>query len=109
MPSKEFIRPLVEKRIEERLGMGMIEETRGLIDRGVSKDWLKSLGLEYFWNCEYIDGHITIDEYKKNLATKTMQFAKRQRTWFKKEKNTHFLTEPDKFYEKARELVNNYI
>jgi tRNA dimethylallyltransferase len=109
MPSKEFIRPLVERRIDERLNNGMIEETQGLIDRGVSKEWLGSLGLEYFWNVEYIDGRVTLDEYKKQLATKTMQFAKRQRTWFKREKNTHFLTEPETFYAETIKLISLFL
>jgi len=109
MPSKEYIRPLVEKRTEQRLEQGMIEETRELIKSGVSKDWLQSLGLEYYWNVEFIEGRISIEEYKKQLATKTMQFAKRQRTWFKREKNTHFLTEPEKFYSETIKLIKRFL
>lgn len=109
LPSKEFIVPLIERRIEERLGAGMIEETRQLLEQGASADFLRSLGLEYFWNTELIEGRVTVDEYKKQLATKTTQFAKRQRTWFKKEKNTIFLEEPLKFYEETRKLIKKFI
>ncbi|MDR0461886.1 MAG: tRNA (adenosine(37)-N6)-dimethylallyltransferase MiaA [Christensenellaceae bacterium] len=109
MPSKEFIRPLVEKRIDERLKCGMIQETKQLLERGVSEEWLQSLGLEYFWNVEYIKGRVTLDEYKKWLCIKSMQFAKRQRTWFKKEKNTVFLTEPENFYLDAMKLIKRFL
>ena len=115
LPPKEYIRPIIEKRIDERLKNGMIEETRDLIRDGVSGDWLKSLGLEYYWNMEYIDGRVTIDEYKERLLMKTMQFAKRQRTWFKREKNAVFLTgdgERDFFkycYDKIESGVANFV
>jgi len=109
MPSKEIIRPLVETRLDARIKEGMIEETRELLKKGVTAEWLQALGLEYFWNVEYIKGRISLEEYRKNLATKIMQFAKRQRTWFKKEKNTHFLTEPETFYEDTRNLVKEFI
>jgi tRNA dimethylallyltransferase len=108
MPSKEWIRPLVEKRIDERLANGMLEETRELLSQGVPREWLKSLGLEYYWNVELLDGNVTLNEYKTQLATKTMQFAKRQRTWFKREKSTHFLTDPSTFHDESINLVKNF-
>ena len=109
MPSKESIRPLVEQRIDTRLKQGMIEETKILLAKGVSKEWLQKLGLEYFWNVEYIEERVSLDEYKKHLATKTMQFAKRQKTWFKKEKNTVYLTEPKTFLEDCINLTKEFL
>jgi len=109
MPPKEYIRPLVQQRIDNRLKQGMIEETRELLEQGVSREWLKSLGLEYLWNVLYIEGNVTLDEYRKQLATKTMQYAKRQRTWFKKEKNAVYLTEPETFLQQCLERVDKFI
>lgn len=109
LPSKEYIEKPIVTRIDTRLAGGMIEETRELIRNGVSAEFLQGLGLEYYWNVEYIEGRISLDEYKKSLATKTMQFAKRQRTWFKKEKDTVFLQEPDKFYQESRKLISLFL
>ena len=111
LPSREYIRGPVEQRIDQRLGQGMIEETRELIKQGVNKDFLQALGLEYYWNVEYIEGRVTKEQYKKNLATKTMQFAKRQRTWFKKERAeiTHYLTDPEGFYEETKKLISLFL
>jgi len=109
LPDKEHIRPLVEQRIYTRLEQGMIAETQQLIANGVSREWLKSLGLEYFWNILYMEEDVTLDEYKKQLATKTMQYAKRQRTWFKKEKNTVYLTDPETFLQDCTNLVAKFI
>ena len=109
LPPREQIRPLVEARIEARLREGMIEETRALFGRGVAREWLLGLGLEYFWNIQYIEGRVTIEEYKKNLATKTMQYAKRQRTWFKRERNTHFLTDPAAYFDESMKLIKRFL
>lgn len=109
VPPREVVEPLVIQRTDARLAAGMIAETEGLIKQGVDKKWLSSLGLEYFWNVELIEGRIDLAEYKRRLKDKTMQFIKRQRTWFRKEKDTVYLTEPNKFYEKSRELINNFL
>jgi tRNA dimethylallyltransferase len=109
LPPREFIEANAAARIDERLADGMIAETENLIASGVDPAFLRSLGLEYYWNVELIEKRITPAEYKKNLYTKTMQFAKRQRTWFKREKNTHFLTDPAQFRPKSEKLVAEFI
>jgi len=109
VPPREIVEPQVIKRIDERLRDGMIKETEGLIQQGVSKEWLSSLGLEYYWNVLYIEGNVDLDEYKRRLKDKTMQFIKRQRTWFRKEKNTIYLTEPNEFHKKSFELIKAFL
>ncbi|MCL2570187.1 MAG: tRNA (adenosine(37)-N6)-dimethylallyltransferase MiaA [Firmicutes bacterium] len=109
MPPKDWIKPKIKKRLEERIEQGMVEETKNLLAQGVSDEWLRSLGLEYFWNTELIDGKITMDEYKYWLYTKITQFAKRQRTWFKREQNTHFLENYDTFLDDSIKLVKEFL
>jgi tRNA dimethylallyltransferase len=109
MPPREVVEAKVIQRIDERLAHGMIKETEDLIKQGVPKEWLCALGLEYFWNVQLIDGKIDLAEYKQRLKDKTMQYIKRQRTWFRKEKNTVYLTEPEQFYKKSREMINTFL
>ena len=109
IPPREIIEPIVIKRNEERYAAGMIAETENLIAQGVSKEWLSSLGLDYFCNIKFIDGHYDLASYKQDHKNKTMQFIKRQRTWFRKEKNTTYLTNPSEFHEKSRELITKFL
>jgi len=109
MPPREVVEPVVIKRIDDRLAQGMIEETRELVKKGVPKEWLRSLGLEYFWNVQLIDERINLAEYKQRLKDKTMQYIKRQRTWFRKEKNTIYLTDPAEFYSQSSKLVKEFL
>jgi len=109
LPSKDFISKPIRQRIVERFEKGLIEETEDLLEKGYKKEFLQSLGLEYFWNIEYIEGRVNKKEFIENLYTKTMQFAKRQRTWFKKEKNTVFLTNPDMFLIESEKLIKEFL
>lgn len=109
VPPREIIEPLIIRRIEERLSAGMVAETEGLIANGIAKEWLSSLGLEYFWNVELIDGRIDMNEYKRKLKDRTMQFVKRQRTWFRKERDTVYLAEPKEFLSESRNLIKEFL
>ena len=62
----------------------MIEEVQGLIDRGVSLEFLMKLGLEYRFIAQYLTGEISSrEEMVSLLSTAIKQFAKRQMTWFR--------------------------
>jgi tRNA dimethylallyltransferase len=108
-PEKDTLTKNVAARIEARLGEGVIEETEELLKSGVDADFLQSLGMDYFWSVEVALGHVSIDEYKKNLTLKHMQFIKRQMTWFKKEKNTVFLDTPAKYVDYSKKLIKRFL
>lgn len=110
MPPKEYISERIITRIKsDNRTTQIFNEVSNLIKSGVKRDWLKKLGLEYYWGVLLHDREISSSEFEENLATKTIQFAKRQRTWFKKEKNTHFLTEPSTFLQDCKKLVELFL
>jgi tRNA dimethylallyltransferase len=67
---KEVLNNRILERLDIRIKEGMVEEIEGLIKAGATPDFMISLGLEEL------------------LFIATKQFAKRQRTWFNKDKNT---------------------
>ncbi|MDR1917650.1 MAG: hypothetical protein LBQ05_01555, partial [Christensenellaceae bacterium] len=99
IPPTKIIAEKVAKRNETRIANGMFDETKKLLEMGVTPEFLLNLGLEYRLNVKYLNNEITLDEYKKLLHTQTMQFIKRQRTWYRREnpETTHYLCEPDKY------------
>lgn len=111
VPPREIIADKIMKRIESRLDDGMIEETEKLIEMGVTKDFLLALGLEFYWNVKYIDGEITMPEYKTQLFNKSMQFIKRQRTWYRKENKeiTHYISDPKDYMSYSMKLINLFL
>lgn len=73
----------IDKRLQDRLEEGLVEEIRTLLDSGVSADKLKSYGLEYKFVTEYALGERSIEDMQEKLAIAIHQFAKRQMTWFR--------------------------
>ena len=69
----------------------MIEEVQGLIDRGVSTEFLMKLGLEYRYLTRYLLGEMGYDQMVLELGNAIKKFAKRQMTWFRREENLHWL------------------
>jgi tRNA dimethylallyltransferase len=81
---REQLRHRITKRLEERLGKGMVKEISSLHSAGLSWSRLESFGLEYRFIAQYLQKKITFDEMKKKLNTAIHQFAKRQETWFRR-------------------------
>ena len=82
----------IDERLQRRLDAGMIDEVRGLMDRGVSTEFLMKLGLEYRFITRYLTGDIASrEEMVELLSTAIKQFAKRQMTWFRRDKDIIWL------------------
>jgi len=80
----EELKERIEKRLHKRLVEGMIEEVERLHEEGVSFEKLESFGLEYKYIAEFLQDKISKEKMIEEIKTKSWQFAKRQRTWFKK-------------------------
>ena len=80
---REIRRGRITRRLYERLENGMVDEVRGLLDKGVTAEQLMYYGLEYKFLTQYIIGELTYDEMVKGLEIAIHQFAKRQMTWFR--------------------------
>ena len=76
-------REKITHRLRQRLEEGMIDEIKGLLDRGIPAEDLIYYGLEYKYITEYVIGKTTYDEMFKGLEIAIHQFAKRQMTWFR--------------------------
>ena len=80
---REIRRGRITRRLYERLENGMVDEVRGLLDKGVTAEQLMYYGLEYKFLTQYIIGELAYDEMVKGLEIAIHQFAKRQMTWFR--------------------------
>lgn len=89
---REVLRRRIDERLDRRLNEGMIEEVRGLLQRGVSETFLLKLGLEYRFITRYLKGEIaSLEEMRTLLSTAIKQFAKRQMTWLRRDGAIHWL------------------
>lgn len=73
----------IDRRLDERLQGGMIEEVKRLLDEGIPAEDLVYYGLEYKFVTQHVLGVLSYDEMKTLLSNAIHQFAKRQMTWFR--------------------------
>lgn len=85
---KDILNERILIRLDERIKDGMIKEIKDLIANGADEEFLISLGLECRYTTKHLKGEYSFDEFREVLFTRIKQFAKRQRTWLRKEKNT---------------------
>ncbi len=82
---RSVLRERIYRRLIERIKIGMIEETEGLHAKGYSWQRLESLGLEYRFTAQYLQGMFPDkDTFTQKLYQAICQFAKRQETWFRR-------------------------
>ena len=76
----------IDRRIDIMLADGLLDEVKSLVDEGYSRDLVSMQGLGYKEMIDYIQERYTLDEAVYTLKRDTRHFAKRQVTWFKREK-----------------------
>lgn len=85
---RQLERERITQRLKMRLEIGMIDEVKQLLDKGISSARLVQYGLEYRYVTRYISGEISYDDMFRLLNTAIHQFAKRQMTWFRRMERT---------------------
>lgn len=99
----------IRVRLEERMPH-MIEEIKNLLNAGVDGEFLNKLGLEAKYVQKYLNGEFaSYEEFFEELFKEERHFAKRQQTWYNKEKNIVWIDANDNLIEKAKELVSNFL
>lgn len=83
---RERLYKRIDNRVDKRIKTGMIDEAKSLYKGGLSLERMKELGLEYRMLAEFIQNKLTQEEMIQRLKNKIHQYAKRQLTWFKRDK-----------------------
>ncbi len=81
-----ILKKRIEKRLITRLQMGMIDEVKNLHNKGLSWKRMEMLGLEYRYIARFLQKKISKEQMIDNLKKEIWHYAKRQMTWFKKNK-----------------------
>ena len=91
----------IDLRVDTMLHDGLLEEVKRLWDLGLNRDMVSMQGLGYKELLAYLDGEISYEEAVRILKRDTRHFAKRQLTWFKRERQTDWLSLDHKTVEEA--------
>ncbi len=77
----------IDKRVDIMLDKGLVDEVKSLKERGLTKDNISMQGLGYKEILGYLDGEYDLDRAVYLIKRDTRHFAKRQLTWFRREKD----------------------
>lgn len=94
----------IDARIDEMLSAGLIAEVAALKNRGFTKEMVSMQGLGYKEILDYLNGELSLEEAVYILKRDTRHFAKRQITWFKRERDVIWVNKNEYNYEEARIL-----
>lgn len=76
----------IDKRVDLMFDMGLVEEVKALMAKGYDKSLVSMQGIGYKEVIDYLSGKTSLEECIDIIKRDTRHFAKRQLTWFKREK-----------------------
>lgn len=103
--TRERLYRQIDLRVDKMLEKGLVEEVRGLKQRGLKQGQVSMQGLGYKEMLAYLDGQYSLEEAIYILKRDTRHFAKRQLTWFRREKDVIWIDKGDFHYEEERILA----
>lgn len=104
LTAKDGLEGRIEARVDKMLAKGLEQEVKGLAKRyGWQTEPMKGIGYREFR--QYFEGQQTLDQTRQQIIRSTMQLAKKQRTWFKRNKSIHWVQN----LEQAQALVQNFL
>jgi tRNA dimethylallyltransferase len=101
----------IDKRVDRMIELGLIEEVKKLKEE--CNQWSKTAqqAIGYKEILAFLDGKISLDEAIRLIKQHTRNFAKRQITWFKKERDVIWIDveDFDKAYTEVKRLVGEFL
>ena len=107
---RELLNQRIDERLRNRIDQGMLEEVRQYLDEGNPPEVLCNLGLEYRYITWYLTGkYSSYNEFYEELSREIKKFAKRQLTWFKRDRSIHWLDMEHDGFAQACELIESFL
>lgn len=94
----------IDRRVELMMEQGLLQEVQRLHEKGYNRTMVSMQGLGYKEILDYLDGKCTLEEAVYVIKRETRHFAKRQLTWFKRERDVIWLNQSEYGYDDDRVL-----
>lgn len=107
--SPEELKTLIKKRLIKRLRQGMVNEVKNLHEKQkLSWKRLDDLGLEYRYLSRYLRGLISKKEMMEAIEKESYKYAKRQKTWFKRNTDINWIVKTEEAFKLANDFFKNH-
>ena len=104
---RERLYARIDQRVDKMIEAGLVQEVKKLMDQGFDTHLVSMQGLGYKEVCAYLTGECTLQEAIEQIKLGTRHFAKRQLTWFRREKEVIWLDKD--LYASEDELLQNML
>jgi len=101
---REKLYERINLRIDQMLEEGLVDEVKALKNKGYTRDMVSMQGLGYKEILDYLNGKCTLEEAIYILKRDTRHFAKRQLTWFRRERDVIWIEKPSYDYDEDKIL-----
>lgn len=100
---REILYERINRRVDRMIEAGLIDEVRQLAGEGYTKDMVSMQGIGYKEVFDYLEGKQDLAETAERIKKDTRHFAKRQLTWFRREKEVTVINRQD--YQNEDEIL----
>jgi tRNA dimethylallyltransferase len=108
-PPREELRQRLEQRTRVMFARGLLAEVQGLLDRGYAEDLRPLRAIGYRQAVDVLRGRSTVEEAQQRVVVESLQYAKRQRTWFRHQADVQWFPSPDAALAAARDYLRTSI
>ena len=105
-PPRDILYERINKRVDSMLENGLVDEVKKLREMGLSTANISMQGIGYKEIIEYLDGEVSLETAIENIKQNTRHMAKRQVTWFKREKDVIYV---DPFSFESNDKIVDYM
>ena len=98
----------INRRVDQMIEEGLVNEVQALKDKGYTKQLVSMQGLGYKEILDYLDGNCTLEEAIYTIKRDTRHFAKRQLTWFKRERDVIWINKQSFGYD-AEQILDEML
>ena len=88
---RELLYERINQRVDKMMDMGLLEEVRGLKEQGYGRRLKSMQSIGYKEIYDYLEGDVDIERAVYNIKLETRHFAKRQLTWFKRDRDAEWI------------------
>ena len=94
--NREALYARIDQRVEEMFAQGLVEEVQALLQKGISPKATSLQAIGYKELIAYLEGNSTLEQAKEDIQRSSRRYAKRQRTWFRRNEKVHWIELTDK-------------
>ena len=106
---REVLYDRINKRVDIMLNDGLLDEVKCLMEMGYTKELNSMKGIGYKEVIDYFEGNMSLEDTVNLIKQSSRRYAKRQLTWFRRDKRIHWLDANEDFLAEGIQLCKEFI